>query len=118
VTFAGIHEEVAWAGPTMFKPIERRHGRRRDQPRSPEGRPRPPGTPNEGAVREQGERGGRRRRRRGRRPPQGGPQAGSSGSRQDGSPGPVGADGPAPGGPGTALGPVGGAQRRRRRRRR
>jgi 23S rRNA (guanosine2251-2'-O)-methyltransferase len=116
VTFAGIHEEVAWAGPTMFKPIERRHGRRRDQPRGPEGRPQ--GMPNEGAVREQGARGGRRRRRRGRRPPQPGPQPGTPGSRQDGGPGPVGASGPAAAGPATPSDPAGGAQRRRRRRRR
>jgi 23S rRNA (guanosine2251-2'-O)-methyltransferase len=116
VTFVGIHEEVAWAGPTMFKPIERRHGRRRDQPRTPE-RHAPP-APNAGVAQEQDRRSGRRRRRRGRRPPQPGSQPEAVGLRQDGSPTPAGSDIPPAGVPGAARGPVGQGQRRRRRRRR
>jgi 23S rRNA (guanosine2251-2'-O)-methyltransferase len=116
VTFAGIHEEVAWAGPTIFKPIERRHGRRWDQPRSAERRPQV--APTEGVVQEQGARGDHRRRRRGRRPPQGSPQPGATGLHQDGGSGATGATGPAPAGPETARGPAGGGRRRRRRRRR
>ena len=113
VTFAGIHEEVAWAGPTIVKPMERRHGRRRDQPRSPESRPQ--GPPSEGIVPEQGARVGRRRRRRGRRPPQGSPQPGLG---PNASAGAAGGGGPALAGPGTPHGPGSRGPRRRRRRRR
>jgi 23S rRNA (guanosine2251-2'-O)-methyltransferase len=116
VTFAGIHEEVAWAGPTIVRPIERRHGRRRDQARSPDRRPQ--GAPGEEVVQEHGGRGSRRRRRRGRRPPQGRPQPGATGLQQGASTEPAGASGPAPAAPASAQGPAAGGHRRRRRRRR
>ncbi len=130
-----LHEEAAWAGPTMLKAIEHRPGPRhlrgRDRGR-PHGRPEGGGPPREGPRDGRpDERRGRRGRRRGRRGP--------------GAPGPVGppsgdAPPPAPeaqgGGPGresdpTRAGdptrgsdsneappPPGEGRRRRRRRRR
>jgi 23S rRNA (guanosine2251-2'-O)-methyltransferase len=135
-----LHEEAAWAGPTMLKAIEHRpsprHMRRRDRGRGrPEGGP-PRDVSRDGRPEERREEGregprdekrderrGRRRRRRGRRGPegpgapsgQGGPGAFVAPEGGGPPPGPeIQANGQPPGGPGAA----GEGRRRRRRRRR
>jgi 23S rRNA (guanosine2251-2'-O)-methyltransferase len=134
-----LHEEAAWAGPTMLKAIEHRpgprHMRRRDRDR---GRGRSDGGPprdfprdgrgpdeprQEGRDGHRDERRGRRRRRRGRRgpdgqqgTPQGGPAPSAPPAGDASSPPPeMQANGQPSGPPGA---PGEGRRRRRRRRRR
>jgi 23S rRNA (guanosine2251-2'-O)-methyltransferase len=125
VTFAVIHEEAAWVGPTILKDaggVRRRprEGRRPDHPRG--SRPVPPGgetaAQSPGAGTGPGPGGRRRRRRRGRSggasgppsPQGGGPTAEGAKSDAAGSPGGPRQDGDGSGG--------GGSRRRRRRRHR
>ncbi len=117
-----LHEEAAWVGPTMLKPLEHRpgprHFRRHDRDRG-----RPQGRPEGEAGRENArdlpteERHGRRRRRRGRRGP-GGP----GDPRPTGPPSGGGDPPPLPpamsGGASAEGGGAPGEGRRRRRRRR
>lgn len=130
VTVTGIHEEVAWAGPTVVQTDERqrarrgdgrddrRRGGRRDHKRTPA--PRREGVPPSGgeAPRPEGEGKDRSRRRRRGRGPGGAPSpTGTSGSPPSG-------DAPAPSANDKGGSPDGGApgappsQGRRRRRRR
>jgi 23S rRNA (guanosine2251-2'-O)-methyltransferase len=128
VSVTGFHEDVAWAGPTVVRTNERRHGFRRDESRRPERRP-------DDAARDAGsgegnrplqERGGGRhkRRRRGRRPQHGGPPQSTGGPPAAGGPAPEPRDsGQGPdatnreGAGGAPSVPSGGRRRRRRRRR-
>jgi 23S rRNA (guanosine2251-2'-O)-methyltransferase len=139
-----LHEEAAWAGPTILKAIEHRpaprHLRRRDRGRGhgrPEGGP-PRDTPRDARGPEEhrhegrdgqregdrDERRGRHRRRRGRRGPDASSGPGGPGS--PAPPAPPAGDGAPPGpeiqangeGRGGPAAPGDGRRRRRRRRRR
>jgi 23S rRNA (guanosine2251-2'-O)-methyltransferase len=118
VTFTGIHDEVAWAGPTIFKPAERRHGRRPDPQRRRE--PRPQEASRDGSVgvgdppQGRGEGGRRHGRRRGPRPQGDGPRAAGAPPESGNPPPAAGSAGP----PGSGGLPTGPNERRRRRRRR
>jgi 23S rRNA (guanosine2251-2'-O)-methyltransferase len=79
-----LHEEAAWAGPTILKPIDFQRGRggprrdhRRPPPRPPGGSPRAPAGPDGAAApASRDEHRGRRKRRRGQgRPTDGGPRS-------------------------------------------
>jgi 23S rRNA (guanosine2251-2'-O)-methyltransferase len=131
VTVTGIHEEVAWAGPTIVKTDERqrarrgdgrddrRHGGRRDHKRPPA--PRREGAPPSvgESQRPEGEGKDRSRRRRRGRGPGGAPSpAGTSGGPPSGDAPPPLADdkGGSPEGGAPGAPPSQGRRRRRRRR--
>lgn len=121
VTFAAIHEEAAWAGPTIMKDAgaSRRphrdgrrgsHGHRRPSPQGPPDKV-PGSDPNPGGA---ARRGGRRRRRRGRSgPPSAGPAMGDATTPRDSPPAEGSSRATGTEDPGRA-----GSRRRRRRRHR
>jgi 23S rRNA (guanosine2251-2'-O)-methyltransferase len=104
-----LHEEAAWAGPTILKPLGFRRGR-------PQGRHSPDRAVRTGAAGPPpgGRRGGHHRR--GRPGPPGAPRPAGAGPGPAGGPAGQGPQGPA--GPGNTASGGGGSGRRRRRRRR
>jgi 23S rRNA (guanosine2251-2'-O)-methyltransferase len=123
VTFAAIHEEAAWAGPTIMKDAGGSRRPHRDGRRSEHGRhrkPSPQAPPNRGGGEPPppgGPPSGRRRRRRRGRP---GPPDGAPGSAQESRPfdGTPPRDSGSPQAPESADGGRTGSRRRRRRRHR
>jgi 23S rRNA (guanosine2251-2'-O)-methyltransferase len=124
VTFAGMHEEAAWAGPTIMKdagparrrPRERRRGEqgRRSGPTQQQNEGAPGGpSPETGPAPGRG--GRRRRRRRGGGPPAAPPPRGAAPADAGDEPGPHPEARPLDG---NGQGRAGGRRRRRRRHRR